>query len=788
MSSVEPCTAVGDETIRSTPFEVTAEELAPTPVIRLFQEQVLVAQPSTACDRYEEPTLALIALAFDYAGKRIGSSDPDDQVIVSTRLGLRAFKRDQQAELEARAALETFGVVELRCLDDYAMPPDAEADYLIRVDGDRHALCAFAARALPRLEALGWIVEIDPSYPYQVVRTEPQWQARLAPADARPDWFQLELGLDVEGEQIDLLPTLLSILEDGRRSLASLVGRPGSLYALPISGTHHVPIDPTSLQALLDVVVELYEGPVGGTLRLSELDAHALYRLQEGFRTAGTELQFIGEETLRSRGKSMAGRGGAPLAPPAGLRATLRPYQADGVAWLQRLRELGAGGVLADDMGLGKTLQTITHLLKEREAGRIGPANAALIVAPTSLVHNWGRELDRFAPSLRKALWQGPKRNERVGELDHCDVVITSYPLLVRDEELLAERRFGVLILDEAQAIKNRRSRVSQAAKRIVAEHRLALTGTPIENHLGELWSLFDFLSPGWLGNEAEFRQRYRVPIERYGDVDKLSALQRRVTPFLLRRLKRDVAKELPPKTEILVPVELEGKQRELYEHIRVAAHGKVRSMIRQKGLSASTLPILDALMKLRQVCCDPKLVRMDAARFVRESAKHERFLSLVDSLLADGHRILVFSQFTSMLALIANSLHQRKLPFLSLTGATPKRQAVIDRFNAGEADLFLISLKAGGTGLNLVSADAVIHYDHWWNPQAQAQATDRAYRIGQDKRVFVHHLYVAGSVEERMLALQRRKHELAEAVLGAESRPLDEAQIEELLAPLSDA
>jgi SNF2 family DNA or RNA helicase len=471
--------------------------------------------------------------------------------------------------------------------------------------------------------------------------------------------------------------------------------------------------------------------------------------------------------------------------PPSGLRATLRPYQAEGVAFLQRLRAEDGGGVLADEMGLGKTLQTIAHFCVEHAEGRL--TSPALVVAPTTLVGNWARECAKFAPELRVVILHGPERRARWSEVPKAHVVVTTYPVLVRDEEYFATQPFHLVVLDEAQAIKNARSQARRALEGLQASSRLCLTGTPVENHLGELWSLFDWLTPGLLGDELAFRRFWRQPIESQGDVERLAALREMVGPHVLRRLKRDVARELPPKTELSVPVELGGKQRELYEAIRVAAHADVRRAIRSKGLAASTVTILDALTKLRQICCDPRLLPMETARSARESAKLEALMALLGEQLAGGHRALVFSQFTSMLALIAEALTARDVRYLLLTGATRERQRVVDAFEAGNADVFLISLKAGGTGLNLVSADTVVHYDPWWNPAAQAQATDRAYRIGQKRPVFVHNLYVAGSVEERVLALQQKKRWLSNALLGdaASQGPISEGEIDALFAPL---
>jgi SNF2 family DNA or RNA helicase len=443
----------------------------------------------------------------------------------------------------------------------------------------------------------------------------------------------------------------------------------------------------------------------------------------------------------------------------------------------------------------------------EKEAGRLdGPV---LVVAPTSLLHNWRREIARFAPSLRvmELYGQGRRRLWQVSRL--ADVALTTYTVLIRDEKQLEGRAFPMLVLDEAQAIKNPRSRMHKAAASVQARQRICLTGTPLENNLGELWALFDLLVPGLLGEQEVFRRHYALPIEREGSRDRLQSLRAQVAPYLLRRMKEDVAPELPPKTEIVRPVELRGPQRDLYESLRIAAHADVRRLIQKKGLAASTVSILDALMKLRQVCCDPRLLRLGAlsgapgralaaSRVAGKlgsdvtsdvgSAKADLFFELLGQQLERGRRVLVFSQFTSMLALLAEGLRARRIKHLVLTGATVDRRRPVEAFERREADVFLISLKAGGTGLNLTSADTVIHYDPWWNPAAQAQATDRAYRIGQTKPVFVFRLIVAGSVEEQMLRLQDRKRALADGVFGAAAgggARWSAEEIDDLFAPL---
>ncbi len=768
----------------------SAAREAPVPCIRLFTERVLVDRGWGRDSDYEEIEAPLIALSFRYPGARLRSSDPEPRFFTSAGGAMALMERDRAAEAHAQRLLESFGATPLDCLDDYGIAPDVAADYVVRVDGDAHAYCAFSTYALPRLRALGWQVEVDDRYRYQVVEEDVPWYASVEASEEEPDWFNLELGVEIDGRRINLLPILLDLLDNarGQKTLGALERASTRFFALPVGDTRYLPVAPDRMKVLVRVLVELYEGEGGrGTHHIAFPGRQASVLEQLDLAFAEDELAWEGETEVRQRGRRIAKAPTTSADRPKGLQATLRPYQEEGLAWLQHMRACGVGGVLADDMGLGKTLQTIAHFVTEKSHGRL--VHPALVVAPTSLVFNWEREIRKFAPHLDVVVLQGPSRHDRWTRVPRADVVLTSYPLLVRDEERFSGQPFQVLVLDEAQNIKNVRSQAHKAVRTIDAEHKLCLTGTPLENNLGELWALFDFLNPGLLGDERRFRAWYRHPIERSGDEERLVALQQLVAPYILRRIKRDVAKDLPPKTELMRPVELTGKQRELYESIRVAAHAQVRQAIKKKGFVASTVSILDALMKLRQVCCDPRLVRMDAARFVRESAKYQFLFELLEEQLAGGHRVLVFSQFTSMLALVARGLSERSIGYVALTGSTQRRHEVVDAFEGGAADVFLISLKAGGTGLTLTSADTVIHYDPWWNPAAQAQATDRAYRIGQTKPVFVHNLFVAGSVEERMLRLQQRKQKLASAVLGQGPGPgtLTEDDVDALFAPLDD-
>jgi SNF2 family DNA or RNA helicase len=537
---------------------------------------------------------------------------------------------------------------------------------------------------------------------------------------------------------------------------------------------------------LCKVLLEMYRN--GEKLIAPVVRAAAIAELGAALHDEKRPVKWGGDKKLRDQGYALAlGPRREVAISLDGLQADLRPYQKEGVQWLQHLREHNAGGILADDMGLGKTLQTIAHVLAEKRAGRLD--KPAMVITLTSLVGNWARELARFAPELRVLKLQGPQRKTKFVEIPQHDVVITTYPLVTRDRDELGAHELHLLILDEAHAIKNSTAQAADAVRALTARHRICLSGTPIENHLGELWSLFDFLNPGMLGTTEEFRLKFRTPIEDQGDSKRLMVLRDQVRPYVLRRTKDTVAKELPPKTELVRAVELTGAQRELYESIRIAAHADVRQHIKQRGLRGATIAILDALLKLRQVCCDPRIASVEAARGVEGSAKLELLLEMIQTQLAEGRRILVFSSFARMLALISESLLGKGIGHVTLTGQTADRQKPIDAFQNGRADVFLISLKAGGTGLNLTSADTVIHYDPWWNPAAQAQATDRAYRIGQTKPVFAYNLIAAGSVEDRMLALQRHKRRLADAILeqgAGAAGGLTERDVDDLLAPLA--
>lgn len=475
--------------------------------------------------------------------------------------------------------------------------------------------------------------------------------------------------------------------------------------------------------------------------------------------------------------KTFGGITPAPI--PQGLHADMREYQRKGLDWLCFLRDHGLAGVLADDMGLGKTLQTLALIQLEKEIS--ADHRVSLVVAPTSVLFNWLAEAKRFTPELNVKVLHGPSRHAFLDDLRMADLVVTSYALLRRDHSIHQEMAYHYVILDEAQWIKNPESLTAAAARALRSNHRLTLTGTPIENRLTELWSQFAFLLPGMLPDLRTFMNDYVVPIERDQDQDRLSELRRRLHPFVLRRLKEEVASELPPRTDNVLYCELEGSQRQLYDAVLKAARERVRKAFEEKGTGQARITALDALLKLRQICCHPKLVRLPEALGVEVSSKQELFVETLSEVLAEGHRVLVFSQFVEMLSLLRDELIALKVPFEYLDGRTRDRQERVDRFNAGSAPVFLISLKAGGTGLNLASADYVIHFDPWWNPAVEDQATDRAYRIGQVRPVFSYKLIARNTVEEKILVLQQRKRELARGLLDSTGELEKELSISDL-------
>ncbi|MFN9408597.1 MAG: DEAD/DEAH box helicase, partial [Akkermansiaceae bacterium] len=635
------------------------------------------------------------------------------------------------------------------------------------------------------LENSGWKIKYEEGVGHKVHDAAPEkWYTRLI-SESEDDkyagdfsdggWFSLSVGFDVDGERYDLMPILAGLLKQD--FLEETLDRPnqGFVYApLPNGDALKLPIG--RVRRLLQHLSALVDPKFFGKARVHALDAAAL----AGLEGLGIETPK-GLAKLKQRLENFSKV--EEVETPGEIKATLRDYQKSGFQWMQFLAGHGLHGILADDMGLGKTLQTLAHLMAEKTSGRSG-GRPSLVIAPTSVVPNWRAEAIKFAPGLRVLVLNGADRKKYFRSIPHADLVITSFALLQRDIEKLMGFEYHMLVLDEAQYIKNPRAKVAQAACRVVARHRLCLSGTPIENHLGELWSLMHFLIPGFLGTEDAFNKNFRKPIEEEGDAEKNALLKKRIAPLVLRRTKDQVAKELPPKTEMVHLIELSSDQKDLYETVRATMDKRVRAAIAARGIEQSQIVFLDALLKLRQICCDPRLLPEDFAAGIRSSAKLEYLKEMLETLVEEGRKILIFSQFTTMLGLIEEYLVKTKVPYLKLTGGSKDRGKLVEQFQSGKFPVFLISLKAGGTGLNLTAADTVIHYDPWWNPAAEAQATDRAYRIGQDKPVFVHKLLCQETVEERIHRLQLEKAKLAEGLLADADvvRKLDATMIRELL------
>ena len=687
----------------------------------------------------------------------------------------------------------------------------------------------FWAHTLPQLQAEGWDIKLLPGFAHAALPVT-GWQIKLAPLTpprGMGSWM-LSLGVELQtrdgSETLDLVPLLARLIAHDRRwtDAEALEAIPDdALIRLHAPGGRHIDAEAAPLKAITRAMVDLLTRPrrrVNAPLLLSSWEAQRLALLRAGLKdamashpSARRDCLLQGDAGLTWLAGQTAANPLRPVDPPPGLGITLRPYQLTGLAWLQHLRQHALAGILADDMGLGKTAQALAHLLVEQQAGRLD--RPALIVAPASLIFNWQAEAARVAPALKLLTLQGPQRSHDIARLPQFEVVLTSYPLLWRDAFALQRQPWHLVVLDEAQMVKNAGSRTATAARRLNARHRLCLTGTPMENHLGELWAQFHFLLPGYLGDARSFVRDWRTPIEKNGETLRAQLLAQRVRPFILRRRKSEVATELPPLTEQIHRVALAGRQRCLYESVRLAADERVRKVLEKQKFAAGMVSILDALLKLRQVCNDPRLLgepgpgggagpaapagpgELTGQHTTIEavpSAKIAWLRETLPTLVDEGRRILIFSQFTRMLALVEPELQALGLTWLTLTGATPtaQRGARVAAFQRGQTPVFLVSLKAGGVGLNLTAADTVIHLDPWWNPAVEQQASARAHRIGQHKPVTVYRLVVAGSIEERLLALQARKAALADAVLGAQidaGNRFDLADLQAMLAPLAE-
>ncbi len=729
---------------------------------------------------YSGGQLHCMDLSFSYGGRMIDATSTSSDWRILEDNKVKVYVRDFAFEKQVAKELESlkFAQAPNGLLSAAKLSFVAQSSYK-----SAEIWLSFVDRHVPQLREKGWLITEVASFSLKLAQADDEWSAEIS--DDGNYWFSLELGVNVDGKRVSLLPVILAALrKSGCSALKNIedLNSDGRFYA-PLADGRYISLPFERMKAVLSALEELFDGDglgdrveitPGGFLEL--IDAGVEFENSDRIKSMAERLQRFIEKNKAVSAVETA----------AGFASSLRSYQKEGLGWIEFLSECQAGGILADDMGLGKTVQALAHIWKEKAEGRL--KKPVLIVCPTSVAPNWLSEAKKHSPKLKVLSLTGPDRESKFPQIRKFDIAISTYALLHRDTEELLPVEWSMVVLDEAQYIKNPATQAAGAAFELKAETRLCLTGTPVENHLGELWSQFNFLAPGLLGTLKSFTNKYRTPIEKMHDKNRQKLLSRRISPFLLRRTKTQVATELPEKTVIIQPVELEGAQRDLYETVRLAMDERIRDEIALKGFKRSQIVILDALLKLRQVCCDPRLVKLDAAKKAGRGAKLSELMDVVPQLVEAGRKILLFSQFTSMLDLIADELNDRKISYVQLRGDTRDRTTPVKRFQNGDVPVFLISLKAGGTGLNLTAADTVIHYDPWWNPAVENQATDRAHRIGQDKPVFVYKIIATGTIEERILEMQKRKQAIADAVFDAEkvgSIAITQEDLAYLLAPI---
>ena len=697
---------------------IREERPAPTPVVKLITEPVVSWQPSKVSAE----------VRFDYAGTIVDGSTR--QTALFDEEARRIVRRDLDLERVAREQL-------------YAMGFREEYDYRLSKSIPRIG-AARTQRAIASLVTAGWIVETDEGR----VRAAGDLEVEVA---SGIDWFELRGGAAF-GNTRASLPELLAALRQGRSTVTL---QDGSIGIMPETWAERL----RALSGVGDAsgdAVRFTRSQVG--LLDALLAAMPAAAVDEQFENARRQLHSF--ETLQ------------PADPPATFNGELRAYQRDGLAWLHFLQRFGFGGCLADDMGLGKTVQALA-LLEERRLAKTGPS---LVVVPRSLLFNWRQEAARFAPAMRVLVHEGRDRARDVTAFADYDIVLVTYGTLRRDAPLLTKTEFDYVILDEAQAVKNSSTETAKAARLLRGKHRLAMSGTPVENRITELWSLFEFLNPGMLGAARVFKT---LGTGEEGESGR-SLIARAVRPFILRRTKEEVAPELPEKLEQTIYVELEPNERKRYDELRDHYRASLLGRVDREGIAKSKIQILEALLRLRQAACHGGL--LDEKRVKESSSKFDLLVPQLAEIVAEGHKALVFSQFTSLLALLKPQLDAEKMVYEYLDGQTRDREERVTRFQTDpECGIFLISLKAGGLGLNLTAADYVFLLDPWWNPAVEAQAIDRTHRIGQTRRVFASRLIARDTVEEKVLELQQAKRDLAEAIIGGDSSLISRIRREDL-------
>ncbi len=717
---------------------------------------------------------ALLQCAYGSRIMTVGVTAADETVwLPDADVPTRYSTRDFNAERLALARLQSSGFSR----------PDSQGKMQL---AGQNAVLNFFAREYPKLER-EWKVTLDEQLENRTMknleRVEPQFQI----TSSGVQWFDLGVVFATSSGEKFSAAEIQRLILSGQSHTRSKNGKT-------------VIIDTGAVEELQEVLLDCAPQQHAEGYRISSQQAGFL----EATLRQHADWKLQAPAAWRERAAKQSGEAKLECPPLGPLETVLRPYQKQGVAWLGFLREHGFGGILADEMGLGKTLQTLAFLnvLRTQPDAWAGDTAAPrlpnLIVCPTSLVFNWVAEARKFTPGLKVLALHGPDRHALFDQAASHDLIVTSYALIRRDAERYREWEFDTVVLDEAQHIKNRQTQNAQAVKAVKARHHLVLTGTPLENSVLDLWSIFDFLMPGYLGTAKDFRERYELPIAKEKSAEAQSRLARRLRPFMLRRLKQEVASDLPARLEQVSFCELTPDQRGVYQQIIEASRKEVLEAVGPQAIAKSRMVVLTALLRLRQVCCDLRLLKLEkqtgdaAANFsepgpaASTSGKLDMFGELLEEVIDGGHRLLVFSQFVGMLTLLREKLEAEGIEFCYLDGSTTNRGAVVERFQTNAAiPVFLISLKAGGVGLNLTGADTVVHFDPWWNPAVEDQATDRAHRIGQTKVVTSYKLITRDTIEEKILTLQNRKREIIQATIGGEEEfaaSLSWDEIQELL------
>ncbi len=756
--------------------------ITPVPILTFKDEILEVYLPRRAsyysASLLKTPT-AFARLNFDYDGTIVNHATNATLILRTTEKATIQFQRHLTAEKQAFARLTELGLQPLKSFPEAKPKPTQAWDMTLQPGARPSHFASILKNHVPGLQADGWRIVYAPRWSLAFVEIEP---GSLS-FDVEPsgiDWFDIQLGARIDGKPIDILPLLRRMLDQHGEALLDHTALSLSIEIAP-GKIAQVPMEKIRPVLLMLLQFASRDQPGTGKLRLPARDLAALADFESG---TNAHIPWTGADALRALARSLTQLQLQPTKTPDTFNAALRPYQHQGLDWLQALHGAGFGGVLADDMGLGKTVQALAHITTLKAAKTL--KHPVMIVCPTSVLPNWQAEFAKFAPSLTVLLWHGATRKTLSPQIGAQDVILTSYPLLVRDIETLKAQPFSLIIHDEAQMLKNPKTASFKVAKLLKARQTLAMTGTPVENQLTDAWSLMELVTPGLLGTLDQFNRNIAKPITRDNDAQAKRLLARRLRPFMLRRTKDQVANDLPAKSEIPEWIDLTEPQQVMYESMRLMMQKRVREEIARVGLMRSHIIFLDALLKLRQICCDPRLLSGQDST-AATSAKLSRLMEMLPQLLAEGRKVILFSQFTSMLDLIKPELDQLGITFVEIRGTTKDRQTPVKDFQSGKVPLILVSLKAGGTGLNLTAADTVILYDPWWNPAVEAQAIDRAHRIGQTKPVFVHRLIARGTIEEKILSLQDKKRSLAatlwgEEADGAESAKLTEADVQFLL------